>query len=121
MKDLFLILIKPKLLIQLQIWENLRNQSMSLLKLKAKNQANYKMHSIEVNKMNNEIHKQIDENKRKLNDLKAILNIEKNKYLVKYNNELINHKIQLCNNEHSFLKANSTSLFEKNLNNFKRR
>lgn len=107
---------KAKIINSLQIWENLRNQSMSLLKLKAKNQANYKMHSIEVNKMNNEIHKQIDENKRKLNDLKAILNIEKNKYLVKYNNELINHKIQLCNNEHSFLKANSTSLFEKNLN-----
>ena len=107
---------KAKIINSLQIWENLRNQSMSLLKLKAKNQANYKMHSIEVNKMNNEIHKQIDENKRKLNDLKAILNIEKNKYLVKYNNELINHKIQLCNNEHSFLKANSTSLFEKKLN-----
>ena len=107
---------KAKIINSLQIWENLRNQSMSLLKLKAKNQANYKMHSIEVNKLNNEIHKQIDENKRKLNDLKAILNIEKNKYLVKYNNELINHKIQLCNNEHSFLKANSTSLFEKNLN-----
>ncbi|OKZ89076.1 MAG: hypothetical protein BHW10_05870 [Clostridium sp. CAG:307_30_263] len=107
---------KAKIINSLQIWENLRNQSMSFLKLKAKNQANYKMHSIEVNKMNNEIHKQIDENKRKLNDLKAILNIEKNKYLVKYNNELINHKIQLCNNEHSFLKANSTSLFEKNLN-----
>lgn len=107
---------KAKIINSLQIWENLRNQSMSLLKLKAKNQANYKMHSIEVNKMNNEIHKQIDENKHKLNDLKAILNIEKNKYLVKYNNELINHKIQLCNNEHSFLKANSTSLFEKNLN-----
>lgn len=107
---------KAKIINSLQIWENLRNQSMSLLKLKAKTQANYKMHSIEVNKMNNEIHKQIDENKRKLNDLKAILNIEKNKYLVKYNNELINHKIQLCNNEHSFLKANSTSLFEKKLN-----
>lgn len=107
---------KAKIINSLQIWENLRNQSMSLLKLKAKNQANYKMHSIEVNKMNNEIHKQVDENKRKLNDLEAILNIEKNKYLVKYNNELINHKIQLCNNEHSFLKANSTSLFEKNLN-----
>lgn len=107
---------KAKIINSLQIWENLRNQSMSLLKLKAKNQANYKMHSIEVNKMNNEIHKQIDENKRKLNDLAAILNIEKNKYLVKYNNELINHKIQLCNNEHSFLKANSTSLFEKKLN-----
>lgn len=107
---------KAEIINSLQIWENLRNQSMSLLKLKAKNQANYKMHSIEVNKMNNEIHKQIDENKRKLNDLKAILNIEKNKYLVKYNNELINHKIQLCNNEHSFLKANSTSLFEKKLN-----
>lgn len=107
---------KAKIINSFQIWENLRNQSMSLLKLKAKNQANYKMHSIEVNKMNNEIHKQIDENKRKLNDLKAILNIEKNKYLVKYNNELINHKIQLCNNEHSFLKANSTSLFEKKLN-----
>lgn len=107
---------KAKIINSLQIWEKLRNQSMSLLKLKAKNQANYKMHSIEVNKMNNEIHKQIDENKRKLNDLKAILNIEKNKYLVKYNNELINHKIQLCNNEHSFLKANSTSLFEKKLN-----
>lgn len=107
---------KAKIINSLQIWENLRNQSMSLLKLKAKNQANYKMHSIEVNKMNNEMHKQIDENKRKLNDLKAILNIEKNKYLVKYNNELINHKIQLCNNEHSFLKANSTSLFEKKLN-----
>lgn len=107
---------KAKIINSLQIWENLRNQSMSLLKLKAKNQANYKMHSIEVNKMNNEIHKQIDENNRKLNDLKTILNIEKNKYLVKYNNELINHKIQLCNNEHSFLKANSTSLFEKKLN-----
>ena len=105
---------KSKLNYAYQGWENLRNQSMSRLKLKAKNQLNSKNHAIEVNKMNNELHKNIDENKRKLNDLEAILNIEKNKYLVKFNNELINHKIQFCNNEHSFLKANSTSLFEKN-------
>lgn len=107
---------KNKIQNSYQIWENVRNQSMSLLRLKAKNQENKKQHAIEVNTMNNEMHKQLDENKRKLNDLEAILNIEKNKYLVKLNNEIINHKIEFCNNTHSFAKANSSSLFEKNQN-----
>lgn len=99
-----------------QIWENIRNQSMSILKLKSANQAVDKKQCIEVNKLINDLHRKIDENKRKLNDLEAILIVEKNKYLVKFNNEIINNKILYCNNNHNFQKANITSLFEKRQN-----